>query len=241
MIRRLLPPKLKLQIRLFQRSFSDWRNRTNLPLAISSGTLNGVSEVVVQQMINRAHLFENKVHNLQTAARRIEQVVIRPGEVFSFWKIVGNPSGANGYRTGRNIVNGKLQEATGGGLCQLSGIIYHASLLAGLNVVERYNHTVDIYREEDRFTPLGSDATVVYGYKDLRVQNLSGSAIRFAFSIAASGDAGGTIICKILSDEPLPKKTLTFERHEYAGKRIVVTMNGNQEKIAESHYIRPNT
>jgi len=56
----------------------------------------------------------------------------------------------------------------GGGLCQLSGIIYHAVLEAGLEILERHPHSLDIYTATTRYTPLGSDAAVVYGHKDLR-------------------------------------------------------------------------
>jgi vancomycin resistance protein VanW len=214
-----------------------------LPLAVSSGTLSDPYKISVSQAIKRTNLYENKIHNLHLAAGRIECIVVRPGEVFSFWKIVGNPSVNNGYKTGRNIVNGKLQEAVGGGLCQLSGIMYHTALLAGLKVIERYNHTVDIYAEEDRFTPLGADATVVYGYKDLRVQNPFDSAIRFTFAIEqpTGADAGGTITCSINSDQPLVQKTLIFKREEHSGRRTVVTTNESGETIAESYYKRINT
>ena len=42
---------------------------------------------------------------------------------------------------------------------------------------------MDIYTEETRFTPLGSDATVACGYKDLRIKNNLKNPIRFFFLI----------------------------------------------------------
>jgi hypothetical protein len=49
--------------------------------------------------------------------------------------------------------------------------VYHIGIIAGLDIIERYNHSVDIYTDDTRFAPLGTDATVVYGYKDLRIRN----------------------------------------------------------------------
>ena len=233
MIRKLLPTSLKLQIRIAQRRISDWKNRKALPIARSKVGINGTLQFSVDQVIKRTSLFENKVHNIQLAAQQVAAITILPGEVFSFWETVGNPSEANGYKTGRNIVNGVLKEAIGGGLCQLSGIIYHTSLLAGLTIVERFNHTVDIYKEEDRFTPLGADATVVYGYKDLRVKNQLNVPIRFIFSFQPE-----QITCGIQSERSIQPKQLRFQRNELSSRREVVTFDENTEEIlAKSSYL----
>jgi vancomycin resistance protein VanW len=231
MIRRLLPPKIKLQLRLLQRRWNDRKT----PFAASVGDVSASVRISVRQDIKRTSLFENKVHNLQTAAKRIESIVIHPGEVFSFWQIVGNPSEKNGYRTGRNILNGILQESVGGGLCQLSGIVYHVSLLAGLPVPERFNHTVDIYAEEDRFTPLGADATVVYGHKDLRVSNNLAKPLQFTFQFEEEA-----ITCSIRCAIDLKPLDLTFERTEEPHKRFVQTRCANSGNlIATSEYRLP--
>jgi vancomycin resistance protein VanW len=235
MIRRFIPPAIRLQLRLLQRRISDRRNRTVLPLATSTGILSHPTQLQIDQSIKRSHLFENKVHNLQKAAAHIGEVIIQPGEVFSFWKIIGNPSEKNGYRKGRNIVNSKLQEAVGGGLCQLSGIIYHTSLLAGLIIVERHNHTVDIYKEEDRFTPLGADATVVYGYKDLRIQNPFASPVAFSFDFEEE-----QISCAIRTDIRLTSRKLDFRRSDQPTSRKVETVDQQTgETLAVSSYRLP--
>ncbi|HLP54292.1 MAG TPA: VanW family protein [Fluviicola sp.] len=231
MMKKLVPASFKRRIRLFQRAYHDWKNRHNLPQAVSKGRLDDAIQLSVQQSIKRTSLFENKVHNLQRAARELEQVIVYPGEVISFWNIIGNPSEKRGYKTGRNIVNGTLQEAIGGGLCQLSGIVYHTALLAGLNVLERYNHTVDIYKEEDRFTPLGADATVVYGYKDLRFQNNRSVPLQLSFMFGEE-----SITCSIKSAEELPPRELHFERIEGNGYRLVYTKDPAGNTIAESRY-----
>lgn len=230
-MRKLIPASLKRRFRLFQRAYHDWKTRHIAPHAVSRNKLDEPVQLSVKQIIKRTSLFENKVHNLQRAAQELEQVMVHPGEVISFWKIIGDPSVKRGYKTGRNIVNGTLQEAVGGGLCQLSGIVYHTALLAGLTILERYNHTVDIYKEEDRFTPLGADATVVYGYKDLRFQNNRSVPIQLSFAFEEE-----TITCGIKSAEELLSQELQFERIEGDGFRLVYTKDVTGNTIAESRY-----
>lgn len=228
MIQRFLPPTVKRSIRLLQRRLRD----RSVRFAQKREQLKGNGQLLVTQQIKRTNLFENKVHNLQLGAKKIETIVIQPGEVFSFWRILGNPSAKNGYKTGRNIVNGVLQEAVGGGLCQLSGILYHTALKAGFQVVERYNHTVDIYKEEDRFTPLGADATVVYGYKDLRFRNHLSQPVQFYFVFEKE-----QLSCGIVAEHPLTVLEPVFKRNEIDGKRVVETFNERGEVVAKSEYI----
>lgn len=149
---------------------------------------------------------EKKKHNLQLAADRIEQVIIMPGETFSFWRIVGNPN-RDEFEASRSIVGGVLKLERGGGLCQISGITYHLALMAGLEIVERYNHSVDLYTEETRFCPLGSDATVCYGYRDLRFRNNTASPIAFRYEVADT-----QFIARLMSVDELPQHEITFTR-----------------------------
>jgi vancomycin resistance protein YoaR len=93
-----------------------------------------------------------------------------PGEVFSFWKLVGNPNEKNGYRAASTLIQNKVNMAVGGGLCQLSGVIYNVALLAGCEILERHPHTIDAYGD-GRYIPLGRDATVDYPFADLCFQN----------------------------------------------------------------------
>ncbi len=74
----------------------------------------------------------------------------------------------------------------GGGLCQLSSLVYHLGLLGGLSVLERHPRSLDIYREEERFTPLGADATVVWRFKDLRLHNPHPFPVALGFRVERS-------------------------------------------------------
>jgi vancomycin resistance protein VanW len=116
------------------------------------------------------HMFENKIHNIELAISRMEPLVLPPGQAFSFWNRALAPTAENGYRDGAMFVNRRVIASVGGGLCQLSGAIYNLALLAGLHILERHNHSIDAYGEE-RYIPLGRDATVAHGRKDLRFRN----------------------------------------------------------------------
>ena len=59
-------------------------------------------------------LQENKVVNLRIAAKQLNGIIVRPGEVFSYWKIVGKPSARKGYLPGMVLQNGGFCAGTGG-------------------------------------------------------------------------------------------------------------------------------
>lgn len=115
-------------------------------------------------------LFENKIHNIRLAISRFDPPVLQSRQIFSFWDVALAPIAENGYREGAMFINRQVKTSLGGGLCQLSGLIYNLALLSGCEIVERYNHSIDAYGEE-RYIPLGRDATVAYGRKNLRFRN----------------------------------------------------------------------
>ena len=69
--------------------------------------------------------------------------------------------------------NGKFEAGVGGGLCQLSNLVYWMTLHTPLIVIERYRHSHDIFPDVNRTQPFGSGATCVYNYFDLQIFNNS--------------------------------------------------------------------
>lgn len=187
-MKKLLPPSLRLFIRVAQRNVKDIATGIHTQLVSHSDKRiqKGIAlspQISLSQPIYLTDLSKNKIHNLQLAIRRIENIILEPGEIFSFWHLVGKPDKSKGYLIGRSLIQNELKANYGGGLCQLSGLLYYLALQAGLSIVERSAHSLDIYTEKTRFTPLGSDATVVYGYKDLRLQNNLNFPICFRFQL----------------------------------------------------------
>ncbi|MBA3062013.1 MAG: hypothetical protein FP833_03505 [Atribacteria sp.] len=118
---------------------------------------------------------ENTIYNIKLASEVINGILVKPQEIFSFNKYVGPAEKADGYKESTIIANGVFVNGYGGGICQVSSTLYNAALLANLPIVERYNHSV--YGEATKYVPLGQDAAIFYGFKDLRFKNNSDHAI----------------------------------------------------------------
>lgn len=113
----------------------------------------------------------NKVVNLRLAAEKLHGVVVKPGETFSYWKLIGKPTRRKGYLEGMVLSRGTVRSGIGGGLCQLSNLIYWMTLHTPLTVTERYRHSYDVFPDSGRTQPFGSGATCYYNYIDLQIEN----------------------------------------------------------------------
>lgn len=113
----------------------------------------------------------NKITNLKLAIAPLNGLIIHPGEVFSFWYLVGAPTKRRGFQIGMILRNGQAQSDYGGGLCQLGNLIYWMALHSPLSVKERWRHSYDAFPDLNRTLPFGSGATVSYNYIDLQLEN----------------------------------------------------------------------
>lgn len=113
----------------------------------------------------------NKVKNLRIAAKKVSGIVVQPGETFSYWKTIGKTTRRKGYLDGMILHYGKVRSGPGGGLCQLSNLIYWMTLHTPLQVTERYRHSYDVFPDSKRSQPFGSGATCAYNYLDLQIKN----------------------------------------------------------------------
>ncbi len=116
-------------------------------------------------------LQRNKAVNLKLAGDKINGVVINPGETFSFWRLVGEPSAEKGYLDGLVINNGKLERGTGGGLCQLANLIHWLVLNSPLTVTELHHHSDALFPDSGRRVPFGTGTGVFYKNVDYRFRN----------------------------------------------------------------------
>jgi vancomycin resistance protein VanW len=117
------------------------------------------------------YLQHNKVTNLRLAIGPINGVVIKPGQTFSIWRLVGAPTRRKGYLEGLVLSNGRIEKGIGGGLCQLGNLIYWMALHSPLTVAERYRHGYDVFPDIDRKIPFACGATLAYNYIDLQLRN----------------------------------------------------------------------
>lgn len=98
-------------------------------------------------------------------------------------------------------------------------------------IVERHSHSIDIYQEHERFTPLGSDATVVYGYKDLQFQN--NLNIPLQIQVLRQHNQ---LITHLVSLDAIQEYTLNFTIEEFQTHRVAHTFQ-NQKHIVQSIYL----
>lgn len=113
----------------------------------------------------------NKIINLRIASDKVNGVVLHPGEIFSLWKLIGKPTKGKGYVDGMILQSGRFTAGIGGGLCQLSNLIFWMTLHTSLTVVERHHHGYDVFPDSNRTQPFGSGATCYYPHGDLMIKN----------------------------------------------------------------------
>ncbi|MFD0961018.1 VanW family protein [Paenibacillus chungangensis] len=109
---------------------------------------------------------QNRSHNIDLAAKAVNNVVVFPGERFSFNAVVGKRTKEKGYLKAPVIVRGELYEDIGGGICQVSSTLFNAVDRAGLTIVERYSHSRRV-----PYVPAGRDATVSWYGPDFVFEN----------------------------------------------------------------------
>ena len=117
-------------------------------------------------------LQENKAVNLALAAPRVNGILIRPGEEFSFWRLVGPCTARRGYLPGLVLHGGQTGQDTGGGMCQLTNLIHWMVLHSPLTVTEHHHHDgYDLFPDFGRTVPFGTGTSVLYNYIDYRFRN----------------------------------------------------------------------
>jgi len=129
--------------------------------------------------------------NLWIACDRINNVVVMPGEIFSYNYTLGERNAENGWKPGASYVGGEVVMTYGGGICQVSSTLYYAVVLADLEIIER-----DCHLYLPSYIPFSTDATVSWGGIDFRFRNNTNYPIR----IEASAN-GGTVSVRLVGTD----------------------------------------
>lgn len=116
-------------------------------------------------------LQENKVTNIKIACDKINGLIIHPGETFSYWKMIGNPTRENGFVDGLVIGRNGFYAGVGGGLCQMANMIHFLVLNSPLTVTELHHHSDALFPDERRRVPFGTGTSVRYNNCDYRFKN----------------------------------------------------------------------
>ena len=117
-------------------------------------------------------LQENKATNLTIAASAVNGILIKPGEVFSFWHLVGDCTKRKGYKEGLIISLGTSTQGIGGGMCQFTNLLHWLVLHSPLDIIEHHHHDgFDMFPDYDRQVPFGCGTSIMYNYLDYRFKN----------------------------------------------------------------------
>ena len=130
----------------------------------------GINELIGRGKSTFRGSISSRVYNVNLAATRLNGILIKPGEVFSFNNALGDVDKLTGYKEAYVIKDGKTVLGDGGGVCQVSTTLFRAALDAGLPIIERRAHAYRVgYYEQDSYP--GMDATVYSPTTDLKFKN----------------------------------------------------------------------
>ena len=208
-----------VKLRRFTRYLQWWFGNQKLASAFSEErlafrVLKHQSVLVRKLGDSDLRLQYNKVENLKIAIKKLNGIVIYPGETFSFWRLVGCATKRKGYLNGMLLSNGSAQEGVGGGLCQIVNLIHWLCLHSPLTVTERHHHSFDPFPDQGRVVPFGSGASIFYNYADYQIKNETNQAFQLLFWLdekCINGD--------LRTDKELPYKYHVFEKNHHFIKK----------------------
>lgn len=209
----------------------------SIPLLIT------LPEVTTEEVLNQLFIDElssfttyfnvnekERTENVKLSANFIDDVILMPGQEFSYNTTVGERSVERGFKSAKVYSQGQVVDGLGGGICQTSSTLYNAVVKADLEVLERRNHSLPV-----SYVRLGTDATVVYGTTDFRFKNNQKYPIKITAKIS-----GGSLTVKILGIDTNPERTVDFRTETlsvlpYAVKEIVDdSLTTGQRKVIQT-------
>lgn len=182
-----------------------------------------------------------RVHNIKKAAEMIDGYLLEPGEEFDMNAVLGDRVAGKGWKKAPGIRDGKYEMEYGGGVCQVSGTLFNAVMMADLPVTERHTHSWPL-----TYIPIGRDATISTGGPNFKFRNdrdtptlisaqtdakaksvtvkIYGAPLPDGVSIRIASERTGSIPDpgeEILLDASLAPNTRRVERKSRAGKLSV--------------------
>ena len=228
-----------------QTRFAKTKSEELLPVVVKK------HQSLIRRKLNNVEiqLQENKAKNLSIAAPKVTNIQIKPGETFSFWKLVGGAFARKGYLPGVVISGGKPSSGIGGGLCQFTNLLHWMILHTDLDIVEHHHHNgVDLFPDFKRQLPFGAGTSIVYNYLDYRAQNNTDRVYQIIVYTTAEYLCG-----EIRCSEPLPIKVHIHEedayfyeqggdmiRHNKIYRRVIDKRSGNTVEdvlLLENHAV----
>ncbi len=175
--------KISLYKEALKKDLMDFKNKKKFAKHISKDNLEyiwkGDTKVLLRKLPGiDMQLQKNKVVNLRLASKKIDGIIVNPGEEFSFWNLVGNATKRKGYLEGLVISNSKMKTGIGGGLCQMANMIHWLVLHTPLKVTELHHHSDALFPDVKRRVPFGTGTSISYKALDYRFKNTTENPIQ---------------------------------------------------------------
>lgn len=192
---------------------------------------------------------ENKAVNLTIATPKVNKIIIRSGEIFSFWSLVGSCTAKKGYKDGLTISLGKPTHDIGGGMCQFTNLIHWMILHTDMEIIEHHHHDqLDLFPDFKRQIPFGTGTSIVHNYLDYRFQNntdITYQLITYTTDIHLCGEVRGDKQQKYtyhikLKDEFFSKEKEGIFRNGKVYRRTIDKITGNcvQEILLRNNHAK---
>lgn len=146
------------------------------PPDLSVEKLKGIKGILAR-FTTKTSAVVKRNHNISIATESIDGMLLSAGETFSLNEVVGKRTQARGYQTAMVFVAAEKVPGVGGGVSQVTGTLFNAAALAGLRI-----DAVNPHSRPVSYLPLGRDATVAYGDKDLKFTNMTGGPVYIGYS-----------------------------------------------------------
>lgn len=202
----------------------------------------GITHLIGEGHSNFSGSPKNRIYNIRVATNRFNGILIKPGEEFSFVKVLGEVDEDHGYLPELVIKKNKTEMEFGGGICQVSTTAFRAAINSGLEITARTNHAYPVAY----YNPQGMDATVYVPRPDLKFINdtpgyiliqteIKGTELIFYFYGTNDGRKVTIIGPKILEKNPDGSLKTTFTQQIFSGDNQLV-----REDVFNSNYDSPS-
>ena len=214
------------------------KNHTDIKLNIevvkpevSTADVESINSLLAEYTTSFSPNNTNRVTNIYLSAQKTSDVLLMPGEEFSYNDLTGKRIASNGYKDAPVIINGKLEQDVGGGVCQVSSTLFNSVMYSGLDITWRRNHSL-----KSSYVPIGQDAMVTDGGSDFRFKNPYNHPIYIKNVLS-----NGTITSRIYgNNQDMKKINIRVEKFKENGldaaKTYVEYLDG-YGNIVETKYI----
>jgi vancomycin resistance protein VanW len=180
---------------------------------------------LVQVKVDTSMLTSAQKFNVEKAARKLDGVVLKPGQQFSFNGAVGPRTPASGYLDAPTYVADGSASTAGGGICVVSSALYQAALLCDLPIKERAAHMKVMQTVKP-----GLDATVWYGGADLKFINKYQKPVEIDCITDQSTES---LTVKLMSEQKVEENAQISTR-EFPGNNSTMAVEVYKQKHTEA-------